>query len=172
MPSTVLYENWLKIPIDIYMTFYVFNLTNPEEFEKNGTKPVFVELGPFVYKEIRTRENITHNPNETITFSERRIFHFVRNMSAYDESVEVTTLNLMTITALNFVRYRPEIERRALNYAFKLTGESLVMKIQAGQLLFGYNDKLLDLLLKIYKKALPTTQISLFYNVSIRFILF
>ena len=34
------------------MNFYLFNLKNPVEFQTKGAKPVFEEIGPFVFKEI------------------------------------------------------------------------------------------------------------------------
>lgn len=39
-PSTLVYQEWLNPPIDIYMSFYVFNLKNPQSFLK-GEKPEF-----------------------------------------------------------------------------------------------------------------------------------
>jgi hypothetical protein len=39
-PSTLIYQEWLNPPIDIYMSFYVFNLKNHQAFMK-GEKPEF-----------------------------------------------------------------------------------------------------------------------------------
>lgn len=165
MPSTELYDNWLNIPVDVYMSFYLFDLKNAEEFEKNGSKPVFAEIGPFVYKETRIRENITSNANMTLSYTERRQYHFVPELSAYNESYEITTLNLATMTSINYVKYKSRIEQTAINYLFRLTGEGLLITKPAGELLFGYEDPLLDLMLKINKNALPSAKISLYLNV-------
>ena len=51
-PSTDVYKQWLDPPIDVYMNFYLFNLKNGDDVEKKGAKPVFEEIGPFVFKEI------------------------------------------------------------------------------------------------------------------------
>ena len=51
MPGKDAYDLWLNLPIDIYMSFYLFNLTNPNEFEA-GDKPHLAEVGPFTYKVI------------------------------------------------------------------------------------------------------------------------
>ena len=52
--NTDAYEAW-KAPPPLYLEFYVFNVTNPEEFlagaaEKRFVKPIFDELGPYVYR--------------------------------------------------------------------------------------------------------------------------
>ena len=39
---------WADPPITPYLKLYFFNVTNHEEF-RNGSKPVFEEIGPFTY---------------------------------------------------------------------------------------------------------------------------
>lgn len=44
-------------PVPVYMKFYFFSVTNPEEVSK-GSKPILKELGPYAYKENRRKENL------------------------------------------------------------------------------------------------------------------
>ena len=67
----------------VYLEFYLFHLVNHKEFESGGVKPVFQEIGPFVYQESRTKESIVNNSNGTITYKERRQFFFAPEKSAY-----------------------------------------------------------------------------------------
>ena len=48
-PGHETYEQWLNPTVPTYKDFYVYNLTNPEEFA-NGAKPSFEELGPYRYR--------------------------------------------------------------------------------------------------------------------------
>lgn len=40
---------WEDIPSTSQLRVYIFNLTNPDEFE-DGEKPVFKEMGPYVFQ--------------------------------------------------------------------------------------------------------------------------
>ena len=52
--GNLIYENWVDIPIPMYLKAYLFNLTNPEDFLGEGAswnaKPKFKEFGPYVYE--------------------------------------------------------------------------------------------------------------------------
>ncbi len=65
VPSSDLYQQWVNPPIDVYLSIYLFNLKNGKDFEK-GAKPIFEEVGPFVYKEIVIKDQIVDNQNFTI----------------------------------------------------------------------------------------------------------
>jgi hypothetical protein len=45
-----LYEQLQNPTLPAWRSFYFFNLTNPEEFEQNGSKPVLEEIGPYSYR--------------------------------------------------------------------------------------------------------------------------
>ncbi len=40
------YDMWRKIPIPIYLSFYLFNTTNYEQVLKDGSDPQLEEVGP------------------------------------------------------------------------------------------------------------------------------
>ena len=43
------YDTWRDVPVPMKLSFYMFNLTNPEEFE-DGAKLNVEEIGPYVYR--------------------------------------------------------------------------------------------------------------------------
>lgn len=47
--DSMLYDIWQDPPIPIYMQFYMFNLTNPEEV-KDGGVPAVLQKGPYTYR--------------------------------------------------------------------------------------------------------------------------
>jgi len=49
-PNSRSYSLWKVIPVPIYMEFYLFNWTNPEEIHNPAKKPILKELGPYVFR--------------------------------------------------------------------------------------------------------------------------
>lgn len=50
-PSSKNYDMWKETPIPMYFKFYMFNWTNPDEFNTlSSVKPRFEEMGPYVFR--------------------------------------------------------------------------------------------------------------------------
>ena len=124
VPGTDLYNQWLSPPLDIYMSFYLYDLTNGPDFLE-GKKPIFQEIGPFVYREFIMKENIVDNRNFTISYSERRRYEFQSQLSPYEIDYEVTSLNMAVISVISQVRYLPGLVHGAVNVALSATGENV-----------------------------------------------
>jgi hypothetical protein len=127
---------------------------------------MFKEIGPFVYKETRIKEDLVNNMNGTLTYKERRLFYFVPEMSPYNESYPIVTLNIAAMSTIFFIKNTPWYDHTIVNEALKVVGETLIMTKTAGQLLFGYNDTFLEVVIKFDKNLVPSATISLFYNVN------
>lgn len=50
--GTKVFDSWEKPPLPVYMQFYFFNVTNPEEILQ-GEIPRVEEVGPYTYREHR-----------------------------------------------------------------------------------------------------------------------
>ena len=146
------------------MNFYVFNLINGQDVVENGVTPQFEQVGPFVYKEKRLKQDIVDNMNYTISYKEKRLFEFVPELSVADDTFNITSINLAAITAINFAQNFPDILHPLINLALKLTGETILIKQPVGKLLFGYNDTFLSILSKLSKNLVPDGHLSFFYN--------
>ena len=144
------------------MSFYLFDLKNGQDFETKGAKPVFEQIGPFVYKEIVTKENIVDNKNFTITYNEKRQYTFIRNMSVHDEDFVLTSLNMASITILNGVRYQSNFIVSMVNLALRGAGETLLITKTVNEILFGYKDNFLAILKKLVPSLVPTDVVGLF----------
>ena len=155
IPGTTLYNQWLNPPLDVFMSFNIFNIKNGADF-LNGSKPIFEEIGPFVYREYATRDHIIDNLNFTLTYNQVKRYEFVPEMSPYEETYQITTLNMAAITVVNQIKYMPSIIHDAVNVALTLTGDnSLFVTKSARELLFGYEDKFLKTLKKLTEKIDP-----------------
>lgn len=110
-----------------------------EEFLKNGEKPAFVEVGPFVYEEIRRKSNITNKNDTFATYEQDREYRFIKEKSAWGDDYSVTTLNLAAMTLIE----NNNRKKFQLNLAFRLSGTgNLIIKKPVSSILFGYNDSL------------------------------
>lgn len=84
----------------MYLEVYFFNWTNPDDVKtKNGTKPHFVEMGPYTFSEVHERVNLVWNANNTVTYEQRRTWHFVPELSKGTLDDQVTNLNVITLVS-------------------------------------------------------------------------
>lgn len=87
---------WHETPIPMFMRFYLWNFTNAEEVIKSNwkIKPKLEQCGPYVFSEHHTRENITFNDNnDTVTFKNKRVWHFVAGSTNGTLQDKITTVN-------------------------------------------------------------------------------
>lgn len=101
--GSIIYDNWKETPVPMYLEVYMWNWTNAEEITNyTNVKPNFVELGPYVFLEKHIRKNVTFSENgSTVDFLQRRVWHFVPELSKGSLSDEV--LNINPIAAVRFI---------------------------------------------------------------------
>ncbi|TKS90738.1 Platelet glycoprotein 4 [Collichthys lucidus] len=93
--GTTAYDNWVAVGGTVYRQFWLFDLKNPLEVLGYGAIPVVVEKGPYTYRtRYLPKENITFNPNNTVSFLLPSGAIFEPSMSVGPEEDKVTTLNL------------------------------------------------------------------------------
>jgi hypothetical protein len=64
------------------MKFYIFHVTNPDEFEAGTASPVFTQNGPYSYRQSRSKVNITQNRGPTrVSFEEVKSYFFEEESS-------------------------------------------------------------------------------------------
>lgn len=140
-------------------------MKNPIEFQ-SGEKPIFEEIGPFVFREYVIKENLVDNMNYTISYKEKKQYYFLEEKSLYELDYPITTLNMGPIAIINGVKYSSNIVHNAVNFALQLTGDTLLVnKMPARDLLFGYKDNFLVQLKKILPNLVPTDTVGLFIQV-------
>ena len=65
---------WEDPPINPHLKVYFFNMTNPDEVFNGIDKPRLVEVGPYTYRQLWLKQNITWHDNGTISYKTRKIF--------------------------------------------------------------------------------------------------
>ncbi|KAK4473505.1 hypothetical protein MN116_002597 [Schistosoma mekongi] len=162
IPGTKLYSEWLQPSVPILTQFYVFNLTNPIEFQF-GHKPHVKQLGPYTYREKRLKLNISHN-NGTITYKEMKWYYFDANLSNGMENDSITSVNLAFISIALKVNSMPSFIKRIIQMIESHFHEYLFITKSINELLWGYNDELLTYLSMHGFNLSSISHIGLFIN--------
>ncbi|XP_038139578.1 lysosome membrane protein 2c [Cyprinodon tularosa] len=143
--GTDAFEAWLDPPAPVYMQFYFFNLTNPEEVLK-GERPAVMEIGPYTYREHRPMEEVVFQSNGTrVAAVNPKTYFFERNMSRGPESDLIRTVNIPAMTVME--RFKDNKVAANLISAYMLSQEiGLFTTHTVAELLWGYEDGLLKAL--------------------------
>uniref|UniRef100_A0AAR2ISX2 Scavenger receptor class B member 1 n=1 Tax=Pygocentrus nattereri TaxID=42514 RepID=A0AAR2ISX2_PYGNA len=148
------YTMWKDIPVPFFMSIYFFNILNPDEILA-GEKPMVEQRGPYVYSEKRWKDNITFHDNKTVSYQEYRQYFFEESMSAGNESDVVTIPNMLVLGASVMMENMPFPVRLLISAAFKTFKESAFLTKTVGELMWGYDSKLVDFLNSYFPGMLP-----------------
>ncbi|PSN44141.1 hypothetical protein C0J52_15658 [Blattella germanica] len=152
-PTSKSFAMWRDTPIPITIDFYFFNWTNSEELLEDNFKPNLTELGPYRFKEVHEKVNLTWNTNGTITFRQVRRWYFDPENSNGTLKDNVTTLNVVSLIPLSS--------------ALRMTGQQVWVTKTIGELLFeGYSDPILTMAAKMPQLAqtdIPVDKFGWFY---------
>ncbi|KAL1463108.1 hypothetical protein WDU94_014895 [Cyamophila willieti] len=148
------YEAWKNTTLPLYLDFYMFNWTNPEESLSNSqVKPILVERGPYVFREVHEKLNLTWNANGTVSYWQRRTWYFEPSLSNGSLTDVITSVNVVAVTIANMVDqihidgFKAELVKKIINIFLKNSEKKLYIKKTVKELLFeGYEDGILDLL--------------------------
>nr|CAH0101993.1 unnamed protein product [Daphnia galeata] len=144
------YEMWRKPPVEPQMKIYFFNVTNPREFLQ-GEKPIFREIGPYVYNEKWEKVNLTWHPNGTVSYQPTKTFFFNQEMSYGDESDLVQTLNVPLVSAVEQMKYAIKLTRQALGSMLGVLNQETFTVRSVREFMWGYN----DILFKLARDVMP-----------------
>jgi len=77
------HQGWKDPPVKPVLYFYVFNLTNKEEFMSGSEKPNLVEMGPYSYVQDMKKVNVTYSPDGgSVSYMQSRAYHFSPDLSS------------------------------------------------------------------------------------------
>lgn len=164
-PSSRSYQIWRLNPVPIHLDFYFFNWTNPEDIETNGTKPKFVEMGPYRFQESKEVVKAIFHDNGTISYKQERRWYFDSEYSAGSLTDNVTTLNAVALSAASTVKYWHWIQQTGLSAFLGTTGQTLHETKTVGEFLFdGYENQLLNFAKKMPMIKIPYDKFGWFYT--------
>ncbi|KAL1139975.1 hypothetical protein AAG570_006952 [Ranatra chinensis] len=160
---------WKETPLPMYIDLYMFNWTNPEKTLKEGAKPHFEEIGPYVFTEEHTKVNIVWNKNGTVSFKQVRKWNFVPHLSVGNLYDKITNINVVAMTVGAMIKkIIPKNELPIVDAILKHEEGTMYVTKTVGELLFdGYDDKFLSLMQKLkpfVKIDLPFDRFGWFVN--------
>ncbi|XP_046496809.1 scavenger receptor class B member 1 isoform X3 [Equus quagga] len=153
-PSSLSFDMWKQIPVPFYLSVYFFHVLNPNEILQGG-KPQVQERGPYVYREFRHKSNITFNDNDTVSFLEYRSFQFQPHKSRGLESDYIVIPNILVMSAAMMMEDRPMSLKLMMTLAFTTLGERAFMNRTVGEIMWGYEDPLMNLINKYFPNMFP-----------------
>ncbi|KAL7371478.1 hypothetical protein ABVT39_027680 [Epinephelus coioides] len=140
-PGTTAYDNWASAGAQVYRQFWFFDVQNAQEVLQKGANPVVVEKGPYTYRtRYLAKENVTFNPNQTVSYLLPMGAIFEPSMSVGSEEEKVTSLNLAVAGAYSLV---PKVLHGALEALIKSSNSSLFQNRTVREMLWGYQDPML-----------------------------
>lgn len=154
-------DKWSNVRVPIYMSFHLFNITNPAEFG-NGSKAEVSQVGPYVYREYRRKEIQGFNrPENTVQYFDRKSFVFEPFLSSGKEEDLVNVLNIPVVAIASMTRKNlPEVAAPLImpivDAMMRKYDETLAMKRQVREMLFGgYEVAPMRDLMRLAKAFLP-----------------
>ncbi|XP_059480400.1 protein croquemort-like isoform X2 [Neocloeon triangulifer] len=143
--SSQSYQVWKDTPVPMYIQFYFFNWTNPEQLEDKSTKPTFNQMGPYRFNEFHEKVNVTFHENNTVSFKQVRRWVFDPDHSNGTLEDQVTTLNLPPLTAAFVARDWSVFMQTPLSVVISQMETRHVTKKVREYLFEGYEDPLISL---------------------------
>ncbi|XP_029455769.1 lysosome membrane protein 2 [Rhinatrema bivittatum] len=141
--GTEIFHDWENPPPPLYMQFYLFNVTNPQEVLA-GETPMLKQIGPYTYREYRQRTDVQFLDNNTrISSLSPKMYIFEEEKSIGDPHVDlIRTVNIPVMAVLEMAK---------ANFWVRTLVESILETYQEGmfvtrtvhELLWGYKDELL-----------------------------
>lgn len=155
------YEAWRKPPIEPLICVYVFNYTNVHEYSKGIEEKIKVEeVGPYCYREILEKKNVTFNDDGTVTYGDTRKHSFEPDLSNGTKDDMLYVPNLALIGAVAMTKDLNRFTQMGISYFLRsiLHYSDTMIQVKAHEFLFGYDDRLFSVASKlatILQKKVP-----------------
>ncbi|XP_054083569.1 scavenger receptor class B member 1 isoform X2 [Zeugodacus cucurbitae] len=141
-----IFNLWAKPPVDLYIKIYLFNITNAEAFLAGREKMNVEQVGPYVYKEIMTHENITFNANNTMSTTPSHPLVWQEHLSeGRKEDDQVVMLNIAMLAISHLTADKPLFLRMGLRTLFATSKSLPIVRMTAKEFMFGYQSSLTTL---------------------------
>ncbi|XP_023313046.1 protein peste-like [Anoplophora glabripennis] len=145
-PTSKPFNVWKTNDPPLIMEIYLFNWTNPEQIGNLSVKPEFEEVGPYRFKEIKEKVNITWHDNYTISYRHRKLYFFDEENSVRNLSDVISTINVVPLSVSFKARNFGYWTKRMISMGLSSISSLHVTKTAAEILFDGYEEPILSTL--------------------------
>jgi len=143
--GTAAFNAWVETPIPVYTKFYFFDLISPRELFHSHEKPMVEERGPYTFREIEKKQNLTWHKNGTVSYRRVKFWYFERELSIGPLTDTIITVNVPVVGAAEFGRGNMFMEWGISDMLATLEARIFVNRT-IGELLFdGYEDAVMKM---------------------------
>lgn len=153
--NSLLLERWSKPNVPMYFKVWIFDIKNANQIAQDRTiKPQLEEIGPFVFN-LRRQKDVVSFAGDNLYYTERKIYHFNRELSccAINTTVTIPNIPLVAVVDRALGYNLPLVGRfipRLINRAIQSLREQLFVRKQVREILFdGYEVDLLKMVSRI-----------------------
>ncbi|XP_015748766.1 PREDICTED: lysosome membrane protein 2-like [Acropora digitifera] len=154
-PGSFVFKEWTRPSTPMYMKYFVFHVSNPDQIIDGSAIPNVTQKGPYSYREIRTNEVLNWTADQSVvTFMPNRSYVFDPETSCAgcdDKNDSFVTVNIPLLTVALWLRntdYKKKhswcllgLQIEASRFKVKLFHRKTVHEI-----LWGYTDPFLEFL--------------------------
>jgi len=144
--GTASYAAWKETPIPVYTKFYFFDMLNPQELFHRHEMPILEERGPYTFREVERKVNISWHPeNGTVSYKRMKHWYFEPSMSIGPLNDTITTINVPVVGSAEFVRGDFFMEWGMSDMLSTIQATIFVRRTIAELLFDGYDDVVMDI---------------------------
>jgi len=143
--GTAAYGAWVETPIPIFTKFYFFDMLNPRDLFHSHEKPILEERGPYTFREVEKKVNLTWENDGTVSYRRVKYWYFERNMSVGPLTDTVTTINVPVVGSADFVRGDFFMEWGVSDMLSTIQAKIFVKRTISELMFEGYSDPLVEM---------------------------
>ncbi|XP_035896226.1 scavenger receptor class B member 1 [Anopheles stephensi] len=135
-----IFNLWRTPPVDLYIKIYLFNVTNAEDFMAGRAEKMQIEeVGPYVYRELMSHDNITFNDNGTLSTRPHHPLIFQKGLSGNLREDDVFMMpNIALLSIAHVAASQPYFIRWPINLLIRQTKVQPLERQTAREFMYGY----------------------------------
>ena len=156
------FNTWKDPPAPVYMQFYVFDVVDHKDFLAGTGKPKVVQKGPYTYREIRDKGDISFLANDTLlSYRENKTYILDLAKSCGDPRNDTfTSINLFYLSVGALFQNFSNTTKSVVDFAMKeVMNQHIFINKTVSEYIWGYDPpplvELLKALLKKFGIKLP-----------------